>query len=231
MNGPYKTASFVQPSGTVYYPTDADAPLAALSICPGFLNTGPEMRLWGPLYASWGIVCVVTNTGAADVPPTRGQELVNAIKELKTQNTNSSSPLYNKLAGRYGTSGYSMGGGGTAFASESDSTFRSSVALAAWGPDGPTVHVPTLFICSDSDSVASCGGTNTSYGEIPSGVPKMILDIPGQSHFNWFSPTDALGESGSYALAFQKMYFEGDTRWKSLLLKMPMAGTIQTDIR
>jgi hypothetical protein len=226
--GPYKTASFPMTTGTVYYPTDADPPFAGVSICPGFLNTGPEMAPWGPFYASWGIVTVVTTTGALDLPQIRGNELVAAINELKKQNTMSSSPLNGKLAGRYGTSGYSMGGGGTTFASEADPTMKTSVGLAAWGPDGFTVKTPTLFICSDADTVASCTGTNSSYGAIPSPTPKMILDIPGESHFNWFSPTDTpMGESGAYALAFQKVFLEGDTRWLSALKSKPWAGTTQ----
>jgi hypothetical protein len=88
------------------------------------------------------------------------------------------------------------------------------------------VKTPTLFICSDADTVASCSGTNTSYAAIPASVPKMILDIPGESHFNWFSPTDAgMGESGAYALAFQKVFLEGDERWKPILSTMPKTGT------
>jgi hypothetical protein len=229
-NGPYKTATLTMPTGTVHYPTDAEPPLAGIAICPGFLNTGPEMAPWGPFYASWGIVCVVTNTGAADAPNIRGDKLVAAIQDLKKQNM--TGPLSGKLAGRYGTSGYSMGGGGTTFASEADPTMKTSVGLAAWGPAGGKVKTPTLFICSDADTVASCTGTNSSYAAIPSGVPKMILDIPGVSHFNWFSPTDAVagnGESGEYALAFNKVYLEGDERWKPILKTMAHAGTIKMD--
>jgi hypothetical protein len=219
-------------TGTVYYPTDAPPPLAGISICPGFLNTGPEMGPWGPFYASHGIVTVVTNTGGGDLPNIRGTKLVAAIEELKKQNTTGSSPLSGKLAGRYGTSGYSMGGGGTTFASESAPTMRTSVGLAAWGPDGATVKVPTLFICSDTDTVAGCSGSNSSYAVIPSATPKMLLKIPNETHFNWFSPTDAgMGESGAYALAFQKVFLEGDERWKPILLQKPALGSTQTNIQ
>ena len=84
----------------------------------------------GATRLQWGIVTVVTNTGGADAPNVRGDKLVAAIQELKTKNTDSSSPLNGKLAGRYGTSGYSMGGGGTTFASEKDPTMLTSVGLA-----------------------------------------------------------------------------------------------------
>jgi hypothetical protein len=231
-NGPYKTATLMMSTGTVYYPTDAEPPLAGVSICPGFLNTGPEMAPWGPFYASWGIVCVVTNTTGADAPNIRGQKLVAAIEELKKQGTGSG-PLSGKLAGRYGTSGYSMGGGGTTFASNTDKTFLTSVGLAAWGPDnGATIKTATLFICSDADTVAGCGFSTTAYGQIADPTPKMVLDIPGASHFNWFGPADAGGgESGQYALAFQKVYLEGDQRWKPLLLSKPTTGKITTNIQ
>lgn len=231
-NGPYKTATLTMPTGTVYYPTDAEPPLAGISICPGFLNTGPEMAPWGPFYASWGIICVVTNTTGADAPNIRGDKLVAAIGDLKKQGTGSG-PLAGKLAGRYGTSGYSMGGGGTTFASVTDPTFLTSVGLAAWGPEnGAKVKTPTLFICSDADTVAGCGFSNTAYMQMTEPTPKMTLDIPGASHFNWFGPNDAGGGvSGQYALAFQKVYLEGDERWKPLLMKAPSTGKITTNIK
>jgi len=234
-NGPFLTASFPTLTGTIYYPINAQPPFAALSICPGFLNTGPEMTPWGPFYASWGIVTEVTNTGFLDLPDQRGRDLMGAINDLKQQNLNFTSPLFGKLSGRYGTSGYSMGGGGTTYASLTDPTLKSSVGLAAWGPDGLGLRVPTLLFCSDADFVAACTGSNVTYIEMPLDVPKMVVDIPGVSHFNWFSPTDlvaGLGLSGKYALAFQKVYLENDQRWKALLLTLPPLGTtITTNIR
>ena len=35
--------------------------------------------------------------------------------------------------------------------------------------------------------------------------------------------------SGKYALAFQKVYLEGDTRWSSLLMKKISGATVQSD--
>ena len=228
-DGPYETATLKLGTGTLHYPTDAEPPFAGIAICPGFLNTGPEMAPWGPFYASWGIAVVVTNTTGADLPTVRGDKLVAAIEELKTQNEGSG-PLVGKLAGRYGTSGYSMGGGGTTFASAKDATFRTSVGLAAWGPEGRNVKVPTLFLCSESDSVAGCGFSQTAYDEMGS-TPKMLVKIPSASHFAWFDPNDAgRGMSGKYALAFQKVFLEGDERWRPLLLATPTQGSVVTNI-
>lgn len=228
--GPYATATQTLGTGTLHYPTDAEPPFAGIAICPGFLNSGPEMAPWGRFYASWGFAVVVTNTGPLDLPDLRGSKLVVAIEELKKESSGSG-PLAGKLAGRYGTSGYSMGGGGTTLASAKDPTYGSSVGLAAWGPDGSQVKVPTLFLCSDSDTVAGCGFSQTAYDAMGA-TPKMLIKIPSASHFAWFAPDAAgRGVSGGYALAFQKVFLERDERWRPLLLGPAAQGSIATNIQ
>jgi hypothetical protein len=227
--GPFKTATINMQSGTAYYPTDAEPPFAAIAICPGFLNTGPEMTPWGPFYASWGIVTVVTNTGAADIPDIRAQLLLGAIDELKKMNSGGSGPLMGKLSGRYGTSGYSMGGGGTTIAAAGTPDLKTSIGLAPWGGVGNGNKVPELLLCGDVDTVAPCDMASSVYSTIPGGTPKMMVVCPGATHFNWFDPADAGGGmSGKYALAFQKVYLEGDTRWTPLLMKKISGATVQS---
>jgi pimeloyl-ACP methyl ester carboxylesterase len=230
--GPYKTASKELPSGTMYFPMDAEPPLAGISICPGFLNTGPEMAEWGPFYASWGIVTVVTYTGAADIPDIRATLLLGAIDDLKKENMASGGPVSGKMSGRYGTSGYSMGGGGTTIAASMTASLNSSIGLAAWGGVGQGTKVPTLLLCGDADTVAACDMSSGVYRGIPDTTPKMQVTIPGATHFNWFSPTDTSDQmSGKYALAFQKTYLEGDTRWKSLHMSKASGAQIETNIK
>jgi dienelactone hydrolase len=232
MAGPFKTAMLPLSLGTVYYPTDAEPPFAAIALCAGFTNTGPEMADWGPMYASHGIVTIITTTGAADDPGTRGMKLLAAIKQLKDENAGTSSPLAGKLSGRYGTSGYSMGGGGTTMASATDATLKTSIGLAAWGGTGQKVSVPTLLLCGSSDTVAPCNMSQPVYSAITEPTPKMMIEIPNTTHFNWFGPLDAgMGTSGKYALAFQKVFLEGDERWKPLLLTKPSSGTMTTNIK
>jgi hypothetical protein len=216
-NGPFDYDSFSLLAGMVYYPTDAEPPFAAVAICPGFLNTGPEMAPWGPFYASHGIVLITAYTGAADIPLIRAGILLDAIEALKAENDNSRSPLYQKLAGRYGTSGYSMGGGGTTIASGRDSTLLTSVPLAAWGPEGSRVSVPTLFLCGGIDGVAPCSSnSDVAYRAMPDSTPKAVAVDPVAGHLAWFGPSTI---SGSLSLAFQKVYLEGDERWKPLLIQ------------
>jgi hypothetical protein len=218
-------------TGKVHYPASAEPPFAAVALCGGFTNTGPEMDAWGTFYASHGIVTVIVTTLGSDIPAVRATKLLAAIDELKMENADAMSPLFGKLAGRFGTSGYSMGGGGTTLATEQDMTLRSSVGLAPWTPDGTTVQTPTLLLCDSADTVAPCNMAQGAYGQIGDSVPKMLLNINGVTHFDWFGPTDAgMGTSGKYALAFQKLYLEGDERWRSLLLTMPSNAMQMTNI-
>jgi dienelactone hydrolase len=227
--GPFQTAMYTVSTGTVYYPMDATPPFAAIAIIPGFLNTGPEMAPWGPFYASHGFVLEATSAGAADTPDIRAASLAAAVKELKAENTKMGSPLFGKLSDRYGTSGYSMGGGGTTMAASMDSTLKTSIGLAAWGGTGTGTMVATLLFCGDADTVAPCNMSDPVYMAIPDATPKMEIVVPGATHFNWFDPADAGGGmSGQYALAFQKVYLEGDERWKPLLLMPPSGGAKQT---
>ena len=228
--GPFDTDSYAMSAGTVHYPTDAQPPFAGVAICGGLTNTGPEMESWGPFYASHGIVAVITTTGALDQPATRARALLGAIEELKAENTNSGSPLAGKLSDRFGTSGYSMGGGGTTIASSDEPTLKTSVGLAAWSPTGNGIQVPTLLLCGSSDGTAPCSMSQSAYEDIPESTPKMMVTISGASHLSWFGPTSAgSGISGETALAFQKVFLEGDERWRPYLLQTD--GTVATNIQ
>jgi hypothetical protein len=229
--GPFKTAMVTAKTGTIYYPTDAEPPFAAIALCAGFLNTGPEMTDWGPFYASYGIVVLITTTDGADFPDDRATKLLASIAELKAI---TSGPLAGKLSGRYGTSGYSMGGGGTLIAANKTPSLLTSVSLAAWGPDAAMDKVPSLLLCGTDDIVAPCSDhTDPAYAQIPSTTPKMKMVIDGGDHLAaWFGPADGGGGiSGGYALAFQKVFLEGDTRWKPLLLTKPSGSTQETNIK
>ncbi|MFI5307269.1 MAG: hypothetical protein ACHQ53_07955, partial [Polyangiales bacterium] len=89
--GPFKTMNYaLAGAGCVFYPTDATPPFAAVSVSDGFLGTGgcgptAQTGEWGPLYASWGIVAMIIDTGASDDPPTRGMKLTAAIAAFKTE--------------------------------------------------------------------------------------------------------------------------------------------------
>jgi hypothetical protein len=220
-NGPYQTDSYsVAGTGCVYYPTDGEPPYSAVAISDGFVGTGgcgaTQTNRWGPLYASHGIVAMIVETGSLDQPPQRGMALTEGIATFKAENEKSDSPLYQKLAGRYGTSGFSMGGGGTTYATQEDPTLLSSVAIMPWGPVRDGIEVPTLIICGSSDGTASCGSHGTpAYAGIADSVPKMRVTV-SSGHAG--QPTAGGDDSGKYGLAWQKVFLDGDTRWRTLLV-------------
>jgi hypothetical protein len=134
--------------------------------------------------------------------------LLASIAELKELNNNPSSPISGKMSDRYGISGYSMGGGGTTIGCRDDPSLKTGIGLAPWSPvSGMTV--PTLFLCGDADFVAGVQEPRTA-----SGTPAMLVVFSLYSHFNWFGPDNL---TGPYALAWQKRYLEGDTRWEPWL--------------
>jgi triacylglycerol lipase len=220
--GPYKTATYtIAGTGCVYYPTDGVGKFSAVAISDGLFGTGgcgqAQTGNWGPLYASWGIVTMIVDTGSGDQPNQRGMALTKGIAAFKTENTKSGSPLNGKLSGRYGTSGFSMGGGGTTFAASGDATLKSNVVIMGWGPtSGTRVTVPSLVICGSSDGTAPCASYGTPfYNQLPAATPKMRVSV-NSGHAG--QPTSGGGKSGQYGLAFQKVFLDGDTRWRPLLV-------------
>ena len=217
--GPYATDSYtIRGAGCVYYPTDAEPPFAAVTVSDGFLGSGGcgsfQTGRWGPLYASHGIVAMIVDTGSSDQPRARGQALIEGIAAFKAENENSSSPLFGKMSGRYGTSGFSMGGGGTTYAAAEDSTLRTNIAIMPWGPVSQAVTVPTLVICGSSDGTAPCRSHGTPFFNRLGDIPKMRITV-SSGHAG--QPSSGGGASGEAGLAFQKVFLEGDERWRPLL--------------
>jgi hypothetical protein len=230
-NGPYTTTSYsLAGVGCIYYPTNGVAPFAGVAISDGYLGSGGCGRTqtsgWGPLYASHGIVTMIIETSGSDQPSTRGTKLLRGIAGLKAENENGSSPLHGKMAGRYGTSGFSMGGGGTTYAASQDSSLLTSVAIMPWGPtSGRAMTVPTLVICGSSDGTAPCRSHGQPfYSEIPSTTPKMLVTV-SSGHSG--QPSAGGGASGARGLAFQKVFLEGDERWRSVLISGSPTTNIQ----
>jgi pimeloyl-ACP methyl ester carboxylesterase len=226
-NGEFQTESLRVTTGTLFYPTDAEPPFAGLAIAAGFLNTGAEILDWGEFYASHGIVTLVTTTLGTDFPDLRAAKLAASIDELQRLNEGDS-PIAGQMSGRYGTSGYSMGGGGTTLATASDSTLLSSVGLAAWTPVGRGISTPTLLLCGSTDGTAPCSMSDGAYAQIPESTPKMMVVLPGVGHLAWLGGPTAAGAGGAFALAFTKLYLEGDERWRTVLLDA--SGDVTTNI-
>jgi hypothetical protein len=216
--GPFKYESYdLASAGCVFYPTDAEPPFAAVTVSDGYLGSGgcgfSQTGDWGPLYASWGIVAMIIHTGSGDQPQTRGAKLSAGVEAFKMENMKSGSPLMGKLSGRYGTSGFSMGGGGTTYSAQDDATLKSNVSIMAWTPATSGIMVPSLFIFGSSDLLAGTMGMS-SYRGIMGTVPKMAVTV-SSGHAG--QPGSGGGKSGEAGLAWQKVFLEGDERWLPIL--------------
>jgi dienelactone hydrolase len=166
-------------------------------------------------------VAMIIHTGSGDQPQQRGTKLTAAVAAFKTENMKMGSPLMGKLSGRYGTSGFSMGGGGTTFSAAADPMLKSNVSIMAWTPTTASIKVPSLFIFGSSDTLAGTMGMS-SYRSIMDPTPKMAVTI-NSGHAG--QPTSGGGASGKAGLAFQKVYLEGDERWKPILLMVDSTDT------
>jgi pimeloyl-ACP methyl ester carboxylesterase len=226
--GPFRVDTIRGSTGTIFHPSDAEPPFAGLAIAAGFLNTGIEILDWGEFFASHGIVTVVTTTTGADLPATRAAKLAASIEELERLNSGSGNPLSGAMSGRYGTSGYSMGGGGTTIASTEDTSLVSSVGLAPWAPVGRGITTPTLLMCGSTDTVAPCSMAEGAFAEIPESTPKMLVVLPLVGHLDWLDGPTEPATGGALALAFQKLFLEGDERWRSVLVAA--GGDVTTNI-
>lgn len=222
--GPHNFMQYpIEGLGCVFYPTDARPPYAAVAIADGFGGSGGcdsvQTQEWGPLYASHGIVSMIVEGGTGDQASARSAKLLEAIAAFKAENEKNDSPLFGKLAGRYGTSGFSTGGTASVLASEAEPSLRSSVAIMPWGAAQSAGSVPTLIVCGDSDGVAPCSAYGSkTYAAIGGTVPKLRVTIASGHNGQ---PSAADGATGARALAFQKLFLEGDERWRPLVIAAP----------
>ncbi|HEX6245174.1 MAG TPA: hypothetical protein VFZ61_29835, partial [Polyangiales bacterium] len=77
--------------------------------------------------------------------------------------------------------------------------------------------------CGSSDGTAPCSSHgNPLYRGIGGDTPKMRIEV-NAGHSG--QPSTGGGESGRVALAFQKVFLEGDQRWRPLLVAAPNEET------
>lgn len=234
-NGPFRVQRFTigrgtdHGGGTVYFPADAEPPLSGVVMCPGFTARQSSIADWGPFFASHGIVLVTMDTRTtSDQVPQRARGLLEMLGDLKAENTRAGSPLQGKLStDRFGLAGWSMGGGGTWIASAAHPELKSAITLAghhvtAGGARVATgSRVPTLMLAGAQDTAILGGGNQSqdAFRVIPNTTPKIMYEMANEGHFSWGTPRTNGNASGRYVMAFEKVFLEGDTRFRFILLQ------------
>ena len=237
-NGPYRVDDYNMPRGstpggaTVYYPTNAEPPFAGLVFTPPLSGTQFMYRDWGPFFASHGIIMVTMDTRtSSDTVKSRTRQQASVLDALKSENSRSGSPLRGKIAvDKIGAVGWSMGGGATWISSGEYRGLTTAMSLAGHNltatnrsSRGANTSCPTLIMNGAID-VTILGGLGQSsgvYRSIPRGIPKVIYELRSAGHFAWGSPTQANNYVAELALAFQKTFLEGDTRWARFIERPP----------
>jgi dienelactone hydrolase len=216
--------------GTVFFPTNAEPPFSAFVMCPGFTARQSSIRQWGPFFASHGIVIMTMDTSSTSDPVNaRDDQLLAALADLSAENTRRGSPLAGALdLERLGVSGWSMGGGGSWLAGQATPGLKSVLTLAghhrtAGGARAVAgdLRVPTLMFAGSADSAILGGGNQSQdvFETMDDETPKMLFEVRGAGHFVWGTPRTNEGAVGRYALAWQKVFLDGDTRFLELLLE------------
>ncbi len=237
-NGPYTYSKYQLPKSlstggaTVYYPTDSKAvpPYSGLVYCPPYSGTQSMLAAWGPFFASHGIVLVTFDTkSTSDSVDSRAIQQRTIIDALKAENTRSESPLIGKLAtDRIGAMGWSMGGGATWINSAEYPGLATAMTLAghnitalSTSAKGGKTKCPTLIMngAIDKTILGGMGQSSGVYNNIPSDIPKVLYEVSTAGHFSWTSPKAASSSVASIALAFQKTFLDGDTRWAKYIEK------------
>ncbi len=224
---PYSTSSVSSSvdgfgGGTIYYPTNINSEMAAISIAPGFTNTQSAIAWWGPVLASHGFVVITIDTnGRFDQPESRGRQLDSALNHLINESNNSSSPISGLVDdNRLATMGFSMGGGGSLH-SASRNRLSAAVPLAPWnsgGNDFNQIAVPTMIMACESDGTAPVNShASPFYNTIPGSTDKAYMELNSGPHNcangnNSYEPT-----LSTYGVSWMKRFLDKDARYNQFL--------------
>src|SRR5512145_2514237 len=243
-SGPYGYSTTSLPGyaagATVYVPRTASAPFSAIVFMQPFWGTQAMDAAWGPFFATHGIVYVncSANSTTTDTVDMRATQQWNAYNALKAMNIRTGSVLKGKLnTSRIGLMGWSMGGGAT-WINASKSGPKTAVTLAGHNMSaidirskGRSTKCPMLLMngATDTTILGGLGQSEGVYNNIPSGISKVLYVVALAGHMDWGSPNGILTpNAGKIALAFQKTYLDGDTRWKSYIKNPGDASTWKT---
>jgi len=206
--------------GTITYPTDASlGRLGAVVVVPGFTATESSIAWYGPRLASHGFVVLTINTiTVLDFPAQRATEQNAAFRYLT-----SSSPVANRIDGtRLAAAGWSMGGGGSLIAAQSNPNIKVVVPMAPWSPGSSFRYAkPTFILSCASDTIATNGSNSNLFYASLTGE-KAQLTIPG-SHF---CPGTPNAQVSRLMVSWLKRFLDGDTRYSRFICSATPPGAV-----
>ncbi len=134
------------------------------------------------------VACPNTETSLSPVHADFGADLAFLINKLKSENTNSSSPFYQKLTNKSAVMGHSMGGGSAFLACAGNPVPDCMVTLAAAETTpssitaAATVNIPNLVISGSDDCTAPAATHQTPMYNALASTCKVFISIIDGSH-------------------------------------------------
>lgn len=230
IDGPYEVRAYTAlpdvpefAAATVYYPPEIQTPIGAVAISPGFTERQRHINWWGPRLASHGFAVLVLDTNEPrDSPALRGDALIAAVRLLKAENTRDGSPLRNRVdVDKLAIMGHSMGGGGALIAAHNHSDeIQAAIPFTPWQPEGvfDGITVPTLVIAGAADRIAPVAAHAwPHYQSIPYSTTRVYLEVASGDHFIANSGESDNAMLGRYAIAWLKLYLDGDERYRQFI--------------
>lgn len=210
-------------SATIFYPLTLsfDAPNGAIAFVPGYRASKDNYEWWGPALASLGYVVMIMDTNAPDSSlDERKQAVIAGVEFLRNENSNSDSPLNNKIDGsKIAIMGHSMGAGGALEAAvELGDSIKAVIPLTPYccepgqpyAGDLSGLTVPTLIVASAEDTVAPpADHARMLYDSIPDSTTKIYMEFATGSHNLSANGGPDLQTLGMAALAFLKVHLDG----------------------
>ena len=224
--GRFSYTQFSRDSARVFYPSNINelSNVGATTLTSGMGGTKEGMYWLAEPLAEAGFIVIAVS--ASNNSTVGGYETAHksGFGILQAENANRSSPIYGKI-GRYGTIGYSKGGGGSInAASDLGSQVHTCVALAPWGPSPTRNHsAATMILTGTSDVIASDSIGERAYSELPAGVPKLYAAMNREGHFYWHN-RGSLGSETDFITAWLKYYLEDDETYYNVFSQGPGSG-------
>ena len=218
-------------SATIFYPLTLsfDRPNGAVVMAPGYQGTPEVYDWWGPMLASVGVITMIIETNTTtDNLEQRKNALIAGVELIKSENSNSASPINNKLdVGQIGIMGHSLGGGASLRAAEElGSDIKAVVPLTpyccelgqSFEGDLAGVSVPTLIVTSAEDAIAPPETHGRLlFDAINSSTSKVYLEFAAGNHMLPSNQGSDLGTLGTYVYAFLKSNFTGDEKYADFI--------------
>jgi triacylglycerol lipase len=211
--------------GTIFVPT-APGTYALVAFCPGFTATRSSISTLSQRLATHGFVVIAMDTNSTlDFPPSRGTQLQAALNRVIGLNTGAVAGKVDPA--RLVVAGWSMGGGGTLYASRTNPAIKAATPFAGFSFDKAfNSTVPTVLAGGSADTVAPDNQHSVAFfNQLPDATPKLFAEVAGASHQ---FPTTATPNqpTSKFQIAWVKRFADNDARYEQFIT----AAAVQAEV-